>query len=95
MLLFSIVVMCSYRADKIFTLPFDTLQIALPLMMYFIIVFFFAWFLCRRANLNTPLLALYRLILGIFQSGFCGNYWPFGRSACIIVACAVGDKSKA
>lgn len=52
MLLFSIVVMCSYRADKIFTLPLDTLQIALPLVMYFIIVFFLAWFLCRKSRLG-------------------------------------------
>lgn len=52
MLLFSIVVMCSYRADKIFTLPLDTLQIALPLIMYFIVVFFLSWFLCRKSRLS-------------------------------------------
>ncbi|TLD82524.1 ACR3 family arsenite efflux transporter [Helicobacter trogontum] len=51
-LLFTILMMCSYKSDAIFTLPLDTLKIALPLILYFVCMFFFSWFISRKNKIN-------------------------------------------
>lgn len=49
-LLFTIVVMFSLKGKLIISIPFDVLRIALPLTIYFIIMFFSAFFLSKRAG---------------------------------------------
>ena len=51
-LLFTIVVMFSYKGDLIVRIPGDVLRIALPLLLYFGIMFFSAFFLARRAQVD-------------------------------------------
>lgn len=53
-LLFTIMMMCSYKASEVFSLPFDTLKIALPLALYFVIMFFLTWILCSKLSLDYP-----------------------------------------
>jgi ACR3 family arsenite transporter len=50
-LLFTIVLMFSLKGDKILQLPLDVLKVALPLVIYFILIFFLSFFINRSFNI--------------------------------------------
>src|SRR5690625_5485094 len=67
-LLFTVVLLFSFQGEAITSQPLDVARMAVPLLLYFVVMFFFSWFVSQAVGLN------YAKSISVAFTASCNNF---------------------